>query len=413
MRRVVITGMGIWSSIGQDLQTVTESLRQGRSGIIFDSSRIEYGLQSGLVGNVPRPDLKLQLRHSDRIMLSEDAEYAYMAACQALQQAGLNEDYRQNNELGIIWANDTNSHLHEFTRIMEEEHCPALIGYNALPKSAVASAVINLSRLLHLTGISMNINAACPGGIHAAGVASMYIRSGMQDTILIGGSFETNKESLYHLVNDVQIIPEYNYDAEPASSSRPFDRAAVGAIPSGGAAAVVLEEYEHAKARGAKIIAEVVGYGFANEFMEAYYRPIWRAQLRAMEKALSDADLEVKDLSLIVSYADSWPLSDQSEAIALHHLCNKYATPITATESMTGHEGTMSGGARMVYATLMMQHNFMAPTLNLVSPIDEAEDLHIITTTEESSINNVLINAGGMGGIYNAIILKNHDTKLP
>ncbi len=412
MRRVVITGMGIWSSIGQDLQTVTDSLKKGRSGIIFDPSRIAYGLQSGLVGNVPRPDLKSVLRHSDRSMLSEDAEYAYMAANQALQHAGLNEEYRQKNEVGIIWANDTNSHLHEFTRIMEEEHCPALIGYNALPKSAVSSAVINLSRLFHLTGISMNINAACPGGIHAAGVASMYIQNGMQDTILVGGSFETNKESLYHLVNDAQHISEHHYEHSPASAMRPFDKDAIGAIPSGGAAVIVLEEYEHAIARGANIISEIVGYGFAYEYMEAYYKTMWKAQYVAMVKAIKSANLDIQKLSLIISYADSWPLADKAEAVSLQNFCGRYSIPITATESMTGHEGTMSGVARMVYAALMMQHGFIAPTINLTSPIDEAKDLHIITTTKQTPIDNVLINAGGLGGIYNAIILKNHVTQL-
>lgn len=404
MRRVVITGMGIWSSIGQDLQTVTESLKQGRSGIIFDQSRLDYGLQSGLVGNVPRPDLSF-LPRNERIMLSEDAEYAYMAARQAFKQAGLTDELRKNDEVGIIWSNDLNSHQKEFLQIMEQEHCPALLGYNAIPKSAVASAAINLSQLFHLTGINMNISAACPGGIHAMGVASMYIQNEVQDIVLVGGSFENNIESLYHIVNDAEFI-DTRYNETPSLASRPFDKAAVGAIPSGGAAAIVLEEYEHAIARGATILAEMTGYGFANGYVGAYYKPIWEPIYKAMQKAIQKAKLSVSELSLIMSFSDAWPLSDQTEAIALSKFCESHRIPITATESITGHEGTMSGVARTIFSILMMQNEFIAPTLNLTDVIDEAKGLNIIKETTPAQIDKVLITAGGLGGIFNAIVIQ-------
>lgn len=409
MRRVVITGMGIWSGIGQDLQTVIESLRQGRSGIIFDQSRLDYGLQSGLVGNVPRPDMKF-LPRNERIMLSEDAEYAYMAAHQALVQSGITDELRKKQEVGIIWSNDMNSHQKEFLQIMEQEHYPALLGYNAIPKSAVASAAINLSQLFHLTGINMNISAACPGGIHAMGVASMYIQNEMQDVILVGGSFENNKESVYHIVNDAEMI-DTRYNSTPQLASRPFDKAAVGAIPSGGAATLVLEEYEHAVARGATIFAEVTGYGFANGHIEAYYKPMWEPILMAMQKAIQKAKLSVSELSLIMSFSDAWPLSDQTEAIALSKLCESQRIPITATESITGHEGTMSGVARTIFSVLMMKEGFIAPTINLTDPIDEAKDLHIIKETTPASVDNVLITAGGLGGIFNAIVIQRQNTQ--
>lgn len=412
MRRVVITGMGIWSSIGQDLQTVTESLKKGRSGIIFDSSRIEYGLQSGLVGNVPRPDLKPFLSRADRIMLSEDAEYAYMAACQALQQAGLNENYRQNNEMGILWANDANSHQSEFMQIMEQYHSSALIGYNALPQSAVSSAVINLSRFFHLTGINMNVTASCAGSIHALGVGTMFIQNGMQNTILVGASFENKKESIFHIAVDAQY-KDTIYNVNPQAASRPFDCQAVGSIPSGGGAALVLEEFEHAKARGAQIYGEIIGYGFASGQSKNYYEALWEPEYQAMVNTLTSAKMTPSDVSLIVSHGDSFPVSDASEAKALSKLCSTNHIPITATESITGHEGSMSGVARTIYGILMMQHDFIAPTINLSNVIEEAKELNIIKETSDMHIDKVLINAGGMGGIYNAIILKNHDTKLP
>jgi len=404
MRRVVITGMGIWSSIGQDLQTVTESLRQGRSGIICDQSRIDYGLQSDLVGNVPRPDMKF-LSRNERMMLSEDAEYAYMAARQAMEQSGLTNDLCRNEEVGIIWSNDFNSHQKEFLEIMEQERCPALLGYNAIPKTAVSSAAMNLSQLFHLKGINMNISAACPGGVLAIGVASMYIQNGLQDIVLVGGSFENNKESVYQIVNDAEII-DARYNETPHLASRPFDKAAVGAIPSGGAAALVLEEYEHAIARGATILAEVSGYGFANGHVDAYYKPIWEPIYTAMKKATQQAGTSVAELSLIMSFSDSWPLSDQTEAIALSKFCESQSIPITATESITGHEGTMSGVARTIFSILMMQNEFIAPTLNLTDVIDEAKNLHIIKETTPAQIDKVLITAGGLGGIFNALVIQ-------
>lgn len=404
MRRVVITGMGIWSSIGQDLQTVTESLKQGRSGIIFDQSRLDYGLQSGLVGNVPRPDMKF-LPYDERIMLSEDAEYAYMATKQALTQSGLTEDIRKGQEVGIIWSTDFNSHQKEFLQIMEQEHCPALIGHNALPKSTVSSALVCMSNLFHLSGVAMNISAACTGSTHAMGVASMYIQTGQQDVMLVGGSFENNKESLYQLTNDALFI-DTRYNTTPQYASRPFDRDAVGCIPSGGAAALVLEDYEHAVARGATILAEIIGYGFANGMSDVYYIPKWGTENRAIERALQSAKLNISDISLVASRADAWPVSDQAEALTLQKLCGNHKIPITATDSITGHEGSMSGASRTIYSILMMQHDFIAPIMNLDNVIEEAKDLSIVRDPLHTSIDSILINASGIGGMYSAIIIK-------
>lgn len=404
MRRVVITGMGIWSSIGQDLQTVTESLKQGRSGIIFDQSRLDYGLQSGLVGNVPRPDMKF-LPRNERIMLSEDAEYAYMAARQALEQSCLTEDVCKSQDLGIIWSNDLNSHQQEFLQIMEQEHCPALIGYNALPKSTVSSAALNLSRLFHLTGVAMNISASCAGSTHAIGTASMFIQTGQQDVVLVGGSFENNKESLYHLTTDT-LFRDTRFNDTPQEANRPFDQEAVGSIPSGGAAALVLEEYEHAARRGATILAEVVGYGFASGLNDAYYLHKWETGNRAMDSALGMAGLRALDLSLITSRADAWPVSDQAEAKSLRELCGSYKIPITATDSISGHEGSMSGTSRTIYSILMMQNDFIAPTINLENVIDEAKELYIVREAQNAHINTIMINAAGLWGTYSTIIIK-------
>ena len=270
MRRVVVTGMGIWSCIGQDLQTVTESLRQGRSGIIFDQNRIEYGLHSGLVGNVPRPDLKPLLPRKFRATMSEDAEYAYMAAHQAFEQAGISEEYLCNKEVGVIFGNDVNMHMLDYMPVMEEEHDSQMVSPNALFQGETSSVTMNLSTVFHLKGINFCVGAACASSSHAIGLASLLIRQGIQDTILVGGSCTVDMRSA--VATDALEAISLNND-NPVEASRPFDKDRDGMVPSGGAAALVLEEYEHAVARGATILAEVCGYGFSSNGIEEISMP--------------------------------------------------------------------------------------------------------------------------------------------
>jgi 3-oxoacyl-[acyl-carrier-protein] synthase-1 len=405
MRRVVVTGMGIWSCIGQDLQTVTESLKQGRPGIIFDPARIEYGLQSGLVGNVPRPDLKPYLPRKARQMMSEDAEYAYMAARQALEQAGITEQYAQNNEIGIIWGSEGSSHQQEYSRIMEQEHCSALIGYNAIFRSVTSSAAVNLSFLLHLRGVNMTIDAACASSLHAIGVASMYVKQGLQDIILVGGSNELAKENIGNIVVDSQFV-DTKYNTIPQLASRPYDKDAVGEILSGGAAALVVEEYEHAKERGATILAEIIGYGFATGQNGEIYLPDWYAEQQAVLRAIQSAGIQPRDIDYVRSHATSNRISDPIEAYSLQKLFGELHTPISATESITGHEGAMVGASGTVYAILMLLNGFIAPNINLKNPVKEAQNLNIIRETTFMNLNIVLNSAIGLGGMNSAIVLK-------
>lgn len=408
MRRVVVTGMGIWSSIGQDLQTVSENLKQGKSGIIHDSSWLDYGLQSGLVGAVPRPDLKPYLSRRTRQMMSVDSEYAYMASRQAFGQAGVSDDYLQQSEVGIIFGNDGNSNQIEYDRIMEQEHCSALIGYNAIFRSITSSAVLNMSSIFHLRGINLTVGAACASSSHAIGIASMFIREGLQDMILVGGSSEISKSGVGTIVNDA-LYQDICFNDCPEKASRPFDRDAIGCIPTGGAAALVLEEYEHAKSRGTTILAEVVGYGFAGGGTEELYLPYWKAEYTSMCRALRNANLSLSDISMVHARAESFPLSDQAEAIALSRLCGDNSVPITSTDSMTGHGGWMAGASRAVYSILMMRNGFIAPTINLDNPIEEAQNMNIIHELKKSSIETILLNTAGIGGSYAALVLKNTD----
>ena len=413
MKRVVVTGIGIWSCLGQDLQTVTESLQQGRSGIVFDPKRIEYGLQSGLVGNVPRPNLKPLLARKFRATMSEDAGYAYMAARQAFEQAGISDEYLRQNEVGIIFGNDGNTHQMDVYETMKVEHNTFMLGPNAQFQSETSSVVMNLNAIFHLRGINLCIGAACASGSHAIGYAKLLINHGLQNLILVGGSTELNIHGAIGM-DATNVLSLLNN--EPTHASRPFDNDRDGMIFSGGAAALILEEYEHAVARGATILAEVCGYGFSSNGIEEISMPSADAEYIAMKRALEDAGLQPSDIDYVNAHATSTIAGDIEEAKALTRL---FASKIdnrksiienrpfiSSTKSMTGHENWMAGASEAVYSILMMQNNFVAPNINLENVIDEAKDLNIVRETIYTPIRTVLSNSSGMGGTNSALVFR-------
>jgi len=418
MKRVVVTGMGIWSCIGQDLQTVTNSLKQGKSGIVFDARCIEYGLQSGLIGDVPSPNLKPYLVRKLRATMSEDAEYAYMAARQAFEQAGISEEYLSQNEVGVIFGNDGNGHVTEYHKIMEEEHNSLMLGPNALFRAETSSVTMNMNSIFHLRGINLTIGSACASGSHAIGYAKLLISMGLQKMILVGGSCGIDLKGAAG-ADGLSALSVRNDN--PTRASRPFDKDRDGMIPSGGAAALVLEEYEHAVARRATILAEVCGYGFSSNGIEEISMPCADAEYIAMKRALDDAGLQPSDIDYVNAHATSTIAGDIEEAKALTRLfvgssissasrasrASSLSSPfISSTKSMTGHENWMAGASEAVYSILMMQNNFVAPNINLEHKIEEAADLNIVTETVYTPINTVLSNSSGMGGTNSALVLR-------
>lgn len=416
MKRVVVTGMGIWSCIGQDLQSVTDSLKAGRSGIIFDPKRIEYGLHSGLVGNVPRPDLKPLLPRKFRATMSEDSEYAYMAARQAFKQSGISEGYLHQNEVGVIFGNDANAHIVDHMRIMEEEHDSMMLGPNALFQSETSSVTMNLGTLFHLRGVNFCVGAACASSSYSIGLATMLIRQGLQETILVGGSCSMDMR-LATIIDAIEAVSRHNEN--PIGASRPFDKDRDGMIPSGGAAALVIEEYEHAVSRGATILAEVAGYGFSSNGIEEISMPSADAEYIAMKRALDDTGLQPSDIDYVNAHATSTVSGDIEEAKALTRLFveeNKIINHkssiinkrpmVSSTKSMTGHECWMAGASEALYSILMMQNGFVAPNINLENVIDEAKDLNIVRETIYTPISTVLSSSSGMGGTNCALVFR-------
>ena len=402
-KRVVITGMGIWSCLGTSLEEVKESLYQGKSGIGVDQERIDYGFRSGLTGIVERPVLKGLLDRRTRMGLSEEAEYAFMASKDAFQQAGIDDAYLLSHEIGVIFGNDSSaSAVVESDRIMREKHDSAMIGSGLIFQGMNSTVNMNMNTIFHLRGVNFSVSSACASGSHSIGLAYMFIKHGLQDTILCGGAQEVNKFAMssFDALNAFSIRMD-----EPTKASRPFDRDRDGLIPSGGAAALVLEEYEHAVKRGAPILAEVCGYGFSSNG-GGISEPSDEGSFVAMSRAMKDAGVALDDIDYINAHATSTHQGDMYEAIALNRLFHGQRALISSTKSMTGHECWMAGASEAVYSVLMMQHNFVAPNINFENPDEYSEPLNLTAKTVDMEVNTVLSNSFGFGGTNSALVIK-------
>ena len=402
-RRVVVTGMGIWSCIGKNKEEVKESLYHGKSGVGLEKERLEYGYRSGLTGIVERPKLKGVIDRRLRVGLSEEAEYAYMAAKEAFEEANVSDEYLKENEVGIIFGNDSSAKpVIEAANIMAEKHDSALLGSGLIFQSMNSTVNMNLSTIFHLKGVNFTISSACASGSHSIGIAYMLIKQGLQDMVLAGGAQETNYFSMATF--DALSAFSIRMD-EPTKASRPFDKDRDGLIPSGGAAALVLEEYEHAVARGANILAEVVGYGFSSNG-GGISQPSDDGSIKAMTRAMADAGVTPDEIDYVNAHATSTPQGDDYEAIALDRLLNGKKALISSTKSMTGHECWMAGASEAVYSIIMMLNNFVAPNINLDEPSENAKNLNIAKETTEASLNVILSNSFGFGGTNSALVLK-------
>ena len=403
-RRVVITGMGIWSCLGTDLEMVKNSLYEGKSGIGIQEERLTYGYRSALTGIVAEPVItKKMLDRHIRAGMSEEARYAYMSSLQAFSQAGITDDYLRENEVGCIFGNDSSAQpVIEASKIMDEKHDSAMLGYGLIFQSMNSTVNMNLSTIFHLRGVNFTVSSACASGSHSIGLGFMMIKQGLQDMVLCGGAQETN----YYSMASFDALGAFSIRMdEPTKASRPFDRDRDGLIPSGGAASLVLEDYEHAKARGANILAEVVGYGFSSNG-GGISQPSDEGSVVAMTRALKAADMEADDIDYINAHATSTHQGDMYEAIALNRMFGGKHALISSTKSMTGHECWMAGASEAVYSILMMQHNFVAPNINFENPDEHSEKMNLATTTVETEVNTVLSNSFGFGGTNSALVIK-------
>lgn len=402
-RRIVITGMGIWSCLGTNIEEVRQSLYEGKSGIGLDEDRLAYGYRSGLTGIVQRPNLKGLLDRRTRMGLSEEAEYAFMASREAFQMANIDDDYLLQHEVGVIFGNDSSSSaVVEAARIMEEKHDTAMMGSGLIFQGMNSTVNMNMNTIFHLRGVNFSVSSACASGSHSIGLSYLLIKQGLQDIILCGGAQEVNKYAMssFDALNAFSVHMD-----EPAKASRPFDKNRDGLVPSGGAAALVLEDYDHAVARGATILGEVCGYGFSSNG-GGISQPSDEGSFIAMTRALNDAGMTADDIDYVNAHATSTQQGDMYEAIALERLFRGKRALISSTKSMTGHECWMAGASEIVYSLIMMHNHFVAPNINFETPDEHSQHLNITAKTVDMEVNTVLSNSFGFGGTNSALVIK-------
>lgn len=403
MKRVVITGMGIYSCIGKSLEEVKQSLYHGKSGIGIDPIRTEFGYRSPLTGIVEDPDLKKLLSRRQRISMGEESRYAYVATLEAMKKAGITEDFFEQNEVGIIYGNDSTAlSVVESVDIIKEKKDTTLVGSGAIFKAMNSTVTMNLSTIFKLKGINLTLSAACASGSHSIGLAYHLIKSGLQDCIIAGGAQETNHISMASF--DGLGVFGIRLD-DPTKASRPFDLDRNGLIPSGGGATLILESYDSAIQRGAPILGEVIGYGFSSNG-DHISTPNVEGPSRAMQRALEDAKMDAGDIDYINAHATSTPVGDANEAKALFEVFGKSNPLISSTKSMTGHECWMAGASEVIYSMLMMEHSFVAPNINLENPDEDSAKLNLANKTIDKKIDVFLSNSFGFGGTNSALIIK-------
>ncbi len=403
-RRVVITGMGIWSCLGTTLDEVQQSLYQGRSGIVLDPARKAMGFRSGLTGLVPLPDLKKELPRAQRVYMPEPAMYAYCATRDALKQAGVDQDYLDSHQVGLLYGNDSTAKAvyQSIAKIIEKQDT-MLCGSGAIFQSMNSTVTMNLGVIFHLRGINLTVSGACASGSHAIGLGSLLIRNGLEEMVVCGGAQEVNPEA----TGSFDGISAFSVrEDQPAAASRPFDRDRDGLVPGGGAATVILESYESAIRRGAPIIAEVLGYGFSANG-DHISTPNVDGPARSLEMAIRLSGIDLKDIGYVNAHATSTHVGDANEAKALYRVFGEKTVPVTSTKSQTGHEMWMAGASEVIYSILMMQGGFIAGNLNFEHPDEDSCHLDIPPLRLDRSFHTFLSNSFGFGGTNSTLVIRN------
>jgi 3-oxoacyl-[acyl-carrier-protein] synthase-1 len=404
MQRVVITGMGIWSCLGNTLDQVRDSLYEGKSGIVLDPERKAMGFRSGLTGAVPKPQLKEELPRSQRVYMPEPAQYAYCATRDALRHAGIDQEYLDSHEVGLLYGNDSTADaVYKSVAKIIEKQDTMLCGSGAIFQSMNSTVTMNLGVIFRLKGINLTVSGACASGSHAIGLGALLIQNGLQEMVVCGGAQEVNMAA----TGSFDGISAFSLrEDNPAAASRPFDRDRDGLIPSGGAATVILESYESAVRRGAPILAEVLGYGFSANG-DHISSPNVDGPARSLEMAIRRAGVSLREIGYVNAHATSTHVGDANEAKALLRVLGEKTVPITSTKSQTGHEMWMAGASEVIYSILMMKGGFVAPNINFEHPDEDSCHLWIPATRLERKFDTFLSNSFGFGGTNSTLIIRN------
>ena len=403
-RRVVITGMGIYSCLGKTLEEVRDSLYAGKSGIIFDQARKDMGFLSALTGYVEIPNLKGVLSRNQRVYMPEQALFAYCATADALKNANIDQDYLDNHEVGLLYGNDSSAEpVVASVDAMRAKKDTSMIGSGGIFRSMNSTVTMNLSCIFKLKGINLTVSGACASGSHSIGWGAMLIQNGLQDMVICGGAQEVN---LYSVCSFDGIGAFSKRENDPEKASRPFDKNRDGLVPSGGAATVILEDYESAVKRGAPIIAEVLGYGFSSNG-DHISVPNVDGPARSLRMALAHSGLKVNEIGYINAHATSTLVGDQNEAKAIYQVFGSSMPPVTSTKSQTGHEMWMAGASEVIYSMLMMQNDFIGANINFETPDEDSAKLNIPSKRLTKKFDAFLSNSFGFGGTNSTLVIKN------
>ena len=402
MDNIVITGLGIKSCIGNDYETVKKSLQEGKSGISFNETYSEMGFRSCVSGSI---DIILS-DHIDRKLLrfmGESSGYSYLAAKDALQMSGLDESDLSSPRIGIVAGSGGSS-----TRIMVEngdiarDRGPKRIGPYGVTRSMSSSISAILSTAFKLKGINYSISSACATSAHCIGHAAELIKSGQQDVVIAGGADDEHWSS--SCLFDAMGALSSNFNDSPENASRPYDSNRDGFVIAGGAGMIILESENHAKKRNANIIGKLSGY-FANSDGYDMVAPSGEGAIRCMQGAMENAGVSI---DYINAHGTSTPVGDIAELNAIKELFGSECPMLSSTKSMTGHSLGATGVHEAIYSMIMLNEDFVAPSINIESICDEAKDLNIVKETKKIKLENILSNSFGFGGTNASLILSKY-----
>jgi 3-oxoacyl-[acyl-carrier-protein] synthase-1 len=405
-RRVVVTGMGAVSCLGLTLDEISKSLREGRSGIVVSEERIQLGFRSPLTGALPPLEPAKHFKKKQLKTMSEPVIYMALAVKHAFEESGTSPDLFASDRAGIVIGNDSSAE--SARKILDEvrhEKTTQRLGSGAVVKSMNSSPTINLAPLYKIRGATLTLSAACSSGAHAIGWSWLMIKLGWLDRVITGGCQELCWESMAAFDGLMAFSTRVD---EPQKASRPFSKDRDGLIPGGGAAALFLESLESAKARGAKILGEVLGYA-CNADGSHPTNPSAEGAERCMRLALDQAGLTLKDVDYINAHATSTPAGDFAEAKAINTLFGPDGPPVSSTKSMTGHECWMAGASEVIYSLLMMRDGFIAPNINFTGLSEETPPINVAAKTTPADLNLILSNSFGFGGTNACLLLKRYS----
>lgn len=404
MKRVVVTGMGIVSSIGNNKESVTQSLRDCKSGIEFEQEYAELGFRSHVHGSI---DINIEelIDRKVRRFMGDAAAFNYIAMQEAIDHAGLETDQVSNPRSGIIVGSGGSSHANiVIAADLLRNRGIRKVGPYMVPRTMGSTTTANLATAFKIKGVNYSISSACSTSAHCIGNAAEIIQMGKQDIIFAGGGEECGWAS--SLMFDAMGALSSKYNDRPESASRAFDADRDGFVISGGGGVLVMEELEHAKARGATIYAELVGYGATSDGHDMV-QPSGEGAVRCMQQAMSTVEGEV---DFINAHGTSTPVGDVQELKAVKEMFKDSKLPyVCSTKSLTGHALGAAGVNEAIYSLLMMENNFIAESANIENLEPEAADVPVVRKRmDDQEINTIMSNSFGFGGTNACLVFQKH-----